>query len=179
MPTQVAVPGVPFALPVASGPCVSLSNTNYQFTCISSQSSIPTVFDTFNGMVSAQVSQMGNGTPTIQQGTSCSAGFDSGSNQFVIKTSFNTDTIPFANASISEIAFSSSFLASLSSSQLTVNSLDGLVVSDTTNPDHMQILLYMDSTAGKFTAASGGTISLSGGMLANLTLYECLSASLP
>jgi hypothetical protein len=172
---QVSIPGLPAPVPVASGACVPSSNTNFQFGCISSESAVPAKYDTFSSTLSSQVAMVGTAPPTVQTGGSCSAGFSSSTGQFSVNTPFGNDAIAFAGADVTEIVYTSAFLASLGI-QNTITSMSALVIGDTSNTDHVQVIVYANGPNGPLTFATAGTLSTSSGTT-NLNFLECLSVA--
>jgi hypothetical protein len=175
VPTQVTVPGLPAPVPVAAGTCVNYSDSNFQFNCIATEGAIPTKYDTFSSTLSGQVVVSGSATPTVQTGGSCTGGFNTGSGQFNVNTPFGNDAIAFSGANITEVVYSSAFLASLGV-QSTITGMSALVVSDPGNTDHFQVILYLTSPSGPLTFATAGMITPSGNNT-SINMTECLGVA--
>ena len=173
--TQVTVPGLPAPVPVASGECVPYSDANMTITCITTAGAVPAKYDNFSSANSASVTLSGNNTPTVQTGGSCTGGFSTSSSQFAVDTTLGNDTIAFTGATVAEVVFSSAFLTSLGV-QSTITSLSALVISDNSNTDHFQVVMYANGPSGPFTLATGGTVSQSGTSL-NINVLECLGTA--
>jgi len=171
-PTQVSVPGLLAPVPVASGPCVPGGDSDYQTTCISTEAGIPGKYATFSADLSGQVQLTGANPPTVQTGGSCSGGWNASTGQFQVNTSLGNDAIAFTGADITEVTFSSSFLASLGLSG-SVTGLSALVIGDASNADHFQMIINETTSSGNVLIASGGTVSMSAGTT-DLNLLQCI-----
>jgi hypothetical protein len=174
-PTQVSVPGLPAPVPVAAGTCVNYSDADFQFNCIATEAAIPAKYETFSSTLSGQVSEVGTAPPTVQAGGSCSAGFNTGTGQFAVNTSFGNDAIAFSGANVTEVVYSSAFLTSIGA-QSTITSMSALVIGDNGNTDHFQVIVYANGPSGPITFATGGTFTMNG-TTTNLNLLECLGVA--
>jgi len=172
--SQVTVPGLPTPVAIASGDCVPSSDANFTITCITSPGAVPSVYDTFSSSLSGQVILNGSGAPTVNTGGDCSGGYDPTQSQLALTTSFGNEALPFTGSEVMEIVYSPAFLASLGV-QSTITTMKILVFVDTSNSNHLAMVVYANGPSGPLTFAIAGTVSPGDNLQANIK--ECLGTS--
>lgn len=166
------VPGLPAPVPLATGQCAPETNSEYTVTCISAASAVPSEYALFSGTSASLVTQMGGNTPTVQNGTNCNGGFDSSAGEFEVTTSsLGSDAIAISGATISEVTYSASYIASINQG---LQSLTALVIADPSNLDHFEIIVVSVTTSGNLMLAVGGTIATNASP-SNISVLECLN----
>jgi hypothetical protein len=172
-PVLVTLPGLPAPVPISPGPCVAGSDANFQYICVSSESAVAATFDTASSALSNQAMlTAGASTPAVQAGGSCSAGFSAMNVAFTTTTPFGNDTISFTGAEITEVTYSAAYLASIGAQNLT--NLVALVIGDSSNAAHFEVLFYSQTASSSLNYAAGGAITLSNDALAAFNVVECL-----
>ena len=169
------IPGLPATVPLASGSCVPSSTSDYAVTCVGSAAAVPAQYATFSSTLATEVQQVGNNTPTVYSGTTCSGGFDSSSGDFAVSSDVGNDAIAFTGATVMEVVYSPSFVASLN---LGFTSLSALVVSDNSNTDHFMVIVVGSSPTGAYALAMIGTVATDT-TPSNIDVLECQNASQP
>jgi hypothetical protein len=172
----VTIPGAPAPVVLFLGACVSQSTSSYTYTCLASTAAISSAFDVVSGLVSFELTGT-SASPTLTAGGSCAAGFNPTLGTFTVATpSFNsTDTISLAGSYVAEVTYTSSYLASLGlAAGLNASAL---IIVDSSNPNHFQVLETSSITAGAVAVtqlfAEGGSFTFGSTGVASLRSFAC------
>lgn len=168
------VPGLPAPVPLATGQCVPETTSEYSVTCISSTAAVPSQFAAFSATSATLVTQTGSNTPTVQNATSCTGGFDSNTSEFQVTTStLGNDAIAFTGATVMEVTYSASYLASLNPG---IKSLTALIISDNSNLNHFEVIVSSVTSSGNLALSVGGTVATDT-TPTSINVLECINIS--
>ncbi len=154
---NVTIPGLPAPINYSTGRCVPSTAPEYTIACVTDASRIPAKYDSFSSLSSSRVRMTPPNAPVADTGGACFGGFDRAQSRLIVDSTFYDVILPVAGSDISEITFSSAFLAPYG-----ISEMSSLLFTDNSNTERIGLILYSKIDDQPLVMAMGGTVTSAG-----------------